>query len=107
MARDDRDGLYSGTAGVLKRHGDSIITHGELGAGAMNWIERWMERRRVKALKRQIARMKNEAKAAEIEPLMPAVETISNRIRRERLVILEKAIEKIESDKPDGVNPPA
>lgn len=65
----------------------------------MNWISRWFEARRVKALKKKIARMKNEAKEAEVEPLMPAVETISNRIRRERIVVLEKAVEKMDADK--------
>ncbi len=64
----------------------------------MNWIKRWLERRRVKALKRKIAQMRKQEKAAEVPPLMPAVETISNRIRHERLVVLEKAIEKIEAD---------
>jgi hypothetical protein len=63
----------------------------------MNWIEQWMERRRVKALKIKIERMKSEAKEAEVEPLMPAVETISRRILLERIVVLEKAMEKIES----------
>lgn len=73
----------------------------------MNWIERWMERRRIKALKLKIARMKSEAKAAEVEPLMPAVETISHRIRLERLVVLEKAAEKLELTKTISANPPA
>ena len=63
----------------------------------MNWIEKWFEQRRVKALKRKIARMKSEAEAVDDLPLMPAVETTSHRIRLERIVILEKAIEKIES----------
>lgn len=71
----------------------------------MNWIQRWFDERRVKALKRKIMRMKNEAKEAEVEPLMPAMETISNRIRRERIVVLEKAIEKIDADKNDGPDP--
>lgn len=62
----------------------------------MEWISKWLDRRRVKALKLKIARMKIEAEAAEVEPLMPAVETISHRIRRERLVVLEKAVEKID-----------
>jgi hypothetical protein len=62
----------------------------------MNWIEKWMDRRRIKAFKRKIARMKSEAEAAEVEPLLPAVETISHRIRLERLVVLEKAAEKLE-----------
>ncbi len=73
----------------------------------MNWIERWLEQRRVKALKKRIARMKNEAKEAEVIPLMPAVETISHRIRLERIVVLEKAIEKIEAEKDAGPNPSA
>jgi hypothetical protein len=62
----------------------------------MEWLRKWLDRRRVKALKLKIARMKVEAKAAEVEPLMPAVETISGRIRRERLVVLERAVEKID-----------
>ncbi|MES2935942.1 MAG: hypothetical protein V4805_20935 [Pseudomonadota bacterium] len=65
----------------------------------MNWIEKWFEQRRVKALKRKVARMKSEAEAADVLPLMPAVETTSHRIRLERIIILEKAIEKIESHK--------
>lgn len=72
----------------------------------MNWIKRWFDERRVKALKRKIARMKNEAKEADVEPLMPAMETISNRIRRERIVVLEKAIEKIDADKNETSYPP-
>ena len=71
----------------------------------MNWIEKWLETRRIHSLKRKIARMKSEAKAAEIEPLMPAVETTSHRIRLERIVILEKAVEKIESRKPSDPSP--
>lgn len=62
----------------------------------MDWLQKWLDRRRVKALKLKIARMKIEAEAAEVEPLMPAVETISHRIRMERLVVLEKAVEKID-----------
>lgn len=62
----------------------------------MGWIEKWMERRRIKALKRKLARMKKEARAAEEAPLMPAMETISRKIRLERIDVLEKAVEKIE-----------
>lgn len=65
----------------------------------MNWIERWLEQRRINALKKKIARMRVEAEEAEVIPLMPAVETISHRIRLERIVVLEKALEKIEADK--------
>ena len=68
----------------------------------MEWIRKWLDRRRVKALKLKIARMKIEAAAAEVEPLMPAVETVSHRIRRERLVVLEKAVEKIELQQTPG-----
>jgi len=68
----------------------------------MEWIRKWLDRRRVKALKLKVARMKIEAEAAEVEPLMPAVETISHRIRRERLVVLERAIEKIELQQTSG-----
>ncbi len=73
----------------------------------MNWLKNWLDRRRVKALKAKIERMKIEAKKAELVPLMPAVETISHRIRRERLVVLERAIEKIEPkrDTEDAVQP--
>lgn len=63
----------------------------------MDWIQKWIDRRRVNALKLKIERMKIEARAAEIEPLMPAMETISRKIRLERLVVLEKAIDKIEN----------
>ena len=71
----------------------------------MEWIQNWLDKRRVKSLKKKIARMKIEAEAAEIEPLMPAVETISPRIRRERLVVLERAVEKIEHQQKAGAQP--
>ncbi len=61
----------------------------------MNWITRWLDERRVKNLKQRISRMKIKAEAAEAVPLMPMVETISGRILRERIVLLEKAVEKI------------
>ena len=61
----------------------------------MNWLDKWLNKRRVNAFKAKVARMKSEAEAAEIEPLMPAVETISRRIRLERIMVLEKAVEKI------------
>lgn len=67
----------------------------------MDWIQKWIDRRRVNALKLKIERMKIEARAAEIEPLMPAMETISRKIRLERLVVLEKAIDKIENCQAD------
>ena len=69
----------------------------------MGWIDKWIERRRIKALKRKLSRMKKEARAAEEEPLMPAMETISRKIRLERIDVLEKAVEKIESRR-DGVS---
>jgi len=47
-------------------------------------------------LKRRVARMKQEAKEAELEPLMPAMETITRRIRLERLVVLERVVKDIE-----------
>lgn len=65
----------------------------------MNWIAIWIEQRRLRALKRQIARMKNAAKAAEAEPepLTPRIETLYNRLRKEKIVILEKTVERIEA----------
>lgn len=62
----------------------------------MNWFERWLERRRVEALKRKVARMRAEAQEAELVPLMPAMETVSRRIRLERLDLLERAVEQID-----------
>lgn len=62
----------------------------------MEWIQKWLDERRVRALKRKVERMRMEADEAELEPLMPAMETISRRIRLERLVILERAMEDIE-----------
>ena len=63
----------------------------------MNWITRWLDKRRVKNLKRRISQMKMKVEEVEAELLMPTVETISGRILRERIVVLEKAVEKIES----------
>ncbi|MGV3741949.1 MAG: hypothetical protein ACO1NO_06540 [Burkholderiaceae bacterium] len=62
----------------------------------MEWIQKWLDERRVRALKKRVERMRMEAEEAELEPLMPAMETISRRIRRERLVILERAMQDIE-----------
>lgn len=62
----------------------------------MEWIQKWLDERRVKALKKRVERMRMEAEEADLEPLMPAMETISRRIRLERLVILERAMEDIE-----------
>jgi hypothetical protein len=59
-------------------------------------LNRWLTRRRVEALKQRVARMKKEAKEAELEPLMPVMETITRRIRLERLVVLERAVKDIE-----------
>lgn len=69
----------------------------------MGWIQKWVERRRVQALKEKVARLKTDAEKAEeaeLVRLMPAVETISARIRSERLAVLEKALKKIESPHP-------
>lgn len=66
----------------------------------MEWIQRWLDERRVKALRRRVERMRREAEKAELEPLMPAMETISRRIRRERLVILERVMNDIERRQP-------
>ena len=68
----------------------------------MDWLRKWLDRRRVRALKKKVARMKTEAKEAELVPLMPAMETISRRIRLERLVVLEKAVTEIESRKAEA-----
>lgn len=63
----------------------------------MDWLSNWLNQRRVNALKEKVARIKSEAEAADIVPLMPAVETVSRRIRLERIVVLERAVEKIET----------
>ena len=63
----------------------------------MGWIAKWLDRRRVKQLKRRIALMKSKVEEVEAELHMPALETISGRILRERIEILEKAVEKIEA----------
>jgi hypothetical protein len=73
----------------------------------MNWFRRWIEQRRVKKLKLKIAKMKREAEAAAVEPLMPAVNTISGRIRLERIDVLEKAVEKIDAQRTPRSTPPA
>jgi hypothetical protein len=62
----------------------------------MEWLHKWLDERRVRALKKRVERMRMEAEEAELEPLMPAMETISRRIRRERLSILERAMNDIE-----------
>lgn len=63
----------------------------------MNWITNWLDKRRVKKLKQRLTRMKTQADEAEVEPLMPMMETISGRILRERIKVLEKAVEKIDA----------
>lgn len=81
---------------LSNKNSEACDIAGIQGGRNMNWLQNWLDRRRVKALKAKIERMKIEAKNAEVVPLMPAVETITHRIRRERLVVLERAIEKIE-----------
>lgn len=69
----------------------------------MNWLKRWIERDRVKALKLKISQMKIEAKAAEDDCLMLSACTISSRI-----ALLEKAVKKIEVQQTADENlPPA
>jgi hypothetical protein len=68
----------------------------------MEWIQKWLDERRVKALKKRVERMRMEAEEAALEPLMPAMETISRRIRLERLVILERAMHDIECRQASG-----
>ena len=66
----------------------------------MNWFSSWLDKRRVRDLKRRIAQMKMRAEqAAEIEAelRMPTLETMTGRILQERIVVLEKAVEKIEA----------
>lgn len=63
----------------------------------MNWVTRWLEKRRVKDLKRRISQMKIKAEEVEAELHMPTLETTSGRILKERIVLLEKAVEKLES----------
>lgn len=66
----------------------------------MNWITRWIDKRRVEKLKKRISQMKLCAETVEADLRMPTVETISGRILRERIVVLERAVEKIESQAP-------
>lgn len=64
----------------------------------MNWIDRWFAQRRVRALKQRIARMRNEVKASSSEEtMMPALDTFNHQVLMERIGVLEKAVEKIES----------
>jgi hypothetical protein len=63
----------------------------------MNWITRWLEKRHVDQLKARILKMKLCVETVEADLRMPTVETISGRILRERIVVLEKAVEKLES----------
>jgi len=58
----------------------------------MNWLEKWIARRRVKALKSKISEMKQDAKAAQEDQLALSAATITHRIE-----LLEKAVEKIEA----------
>jgi hypothetical protein len=59
----------------------------------MNWLKKWIERDRLKALKLKISVMKIEAKAAEDDCLKLSACTISSRI-----ALLEKAVKKIEQE---------
>lgn len=69
----------------------------------MKWLERWVARRRVKALKSKISEMKQDAKAAQEDRLALSAATITHRIE-----LLEKAVEKIEAgaslSKPSGTS---
>lgn len=69
----------------------------------MNWIMNWLDKRRVKDLKRRISQMKAKAEEVEAELRMPTLETISGRILQERIELLEKAVEKLESQ-PEETN---
>lgn len=64
----------------------------------MNWIARWLEKRRVEQLKARILKMKLCVEVVEADLRMPTIETISGRILRERIDVLEKAVEKLESE---------
>ena len=64
----------------------------------MNWITKWRDKRRVDKLKARILKMKLCVDEVEADLRMPTVETISGRILRERIAVLEKAVEKLESD---------
>jgi hypothetical protein len=66
----------------------------------MNWFSRWLDKRRVNDLKQRISEMKMRAERVarlEAELRMPTLETMTGRILRERIVVLEKAVEKIEA----------
>lgn len=59
----------------------------------MKWLERWVARRRVNALKSKISEMKEDARAAQEDQLALSAATITHRIE-----LLEKAVEKIEAN---------
>ena len=63
----------------------------------MNWIKSWIDKRHMRDLKRKIEKMKTQVEEVEADLGMPTLETISGRILRERIDLLEKAVETIES----------
>lgn len=63
----------------------------------MSWITRWRDKRSVRDLKRRISQMKIQLDEVEADLHMPTLETMSGRILQERIELLEKAVEKLES----------
>lgn len=59
----------------------------------MKWLDNWLARRRAKALRMKISKMKEAARAAQEDQLTLSAATITHRIE-----LLEKAAEKIEAD---------
>jgi hypothetical protein len=65
----------------------------------MIWLEQWIERRRLHSLKQKIARLKKEAAEAENYTGLPAFDGATQKIRLERIVVLEQAVDKLEGGK--------
>lgn len=63
----------------------------------MMWLEQWIERRRLHSLKQKIARLKKEAADAASYTGLPAFDGATQKIRLERIVVLEQAVSKLES----------
>lgn len=68
----------------------------------MNWIKSWFEKRHSRELKRKIAKMRAQVVEVQADLGMPTLETISGRILQERILLLEKAVETMESQHRTG-----
>ena len=63
----------------------------------MGWISRWNEQRHMRELKRKVAKLKMHLAEVQVDLGMPTLETISRRIAQERIILLERAVETLES----------